>query len=284
MVGTPRDGLRGAVASRLNGRGRVGWAGRCWIWLSARFAHGRPLWAFVGPRMWFTRYRGNPVEPINMRQLPRLVPTPQSIRWSHPKNAINSNTINQLRRKPVPPWKILEATLLILNTGAQWHMRPQCHPSYKTAHRRFQTWCRSQVPRRVLTDIASDVKKPRATVPARRPIALPEARPISRATTPSPERSHGLLNGSRAHCGADTRKVQARSWIATVSITRPMSARAAARRCKWSATSMSRNRTGAPTSSAKVSSSRSASLWISHQRSATRASAWAANSPQRKRM
>lgn len=33
-----------------------------------------------------------------------------------------------------------EGVLWILNTGAQWHMLPQCYPNYKTIHRRFQQW------------------------------------------------------------------------------------------------------------------------------------------------
>ena len=57
-------------------------------------------------------------------------------------------------RKPVPSRKILEATLWILNTGAQWHMLPQCYPNYKTVHRR----CQSEVLRRVLTDIANELR------------------------------------------------------------------------------------------------------------------------------
>jgi transposase len=45
---------------------------------------------------------------------------------------------------------VLEAVLWILNTGAQWHMLPQSYPNDKTVHRRFQTWCRDEVLRRVL--------------------------------------------------------------------------------------------------------------------------------------
>ena len=41
-------------------------------------------------------------------------------------------------RKPVATREVLEAVLWILNTGAQWHMLPQCYPNYKTVHRRFQ--------------------------------------------------------------------------------------------------------------------------------------------------
>src|SRR5262245_9231831 len=55
-------------------------------------------------------------------------------------------------RKPTPTRCVLEAVLWILNTGAQWHMLPQSYPNYKTVHRRFQTWCRDEVLRRVLTD------------------------------------------------------------------------------------------------------------------------------------
>ena len=58
-------------------------------------------------------------------------------------------------RKPIPTRRVLEAVLWILNTGAQWHMLPQCFPNYKTVHRRFQNWCRSEVLRNVLTDLAN---------------------------------------------------------------------------------------------------------------------------------
>ena len=58
-------------------------------------------------------------------------------------------------RKPLPTRKILEAALWILNTGAQWHMLPQCCPN---VHRRFQAWCQSEILRRVLTDIANELR------------------------------------------------------------------------------------------------------------------------------
>jgi transposase len=53
---------------------------------------------------------------------------------------------------------VLEAVLWILNTGAQWHMLPQSYPNYKTVHRRFQTWCSNEVLRRVLTDVANELR------------------------------------------------------------------------------------------------------------------------------
>jgi len=62
-------------------------------------------------------------------------------------------------RKPVPTRRVLEAVLWILNTGAQWHMLPQCYPNYKTVHRRFQQWCRQEVLRKVLCDLANELRK-----------------------------------------------------------------------------------------------------------------------------
>ena len=44
------------------------------------------------------------------------------------------------------------------NTGAQWHMLPQSYPNYKTVHRRFQTWCCNEILRRVLTDVANELR------------------------------------------------------------------------------------------------------------------------------
>jgi len=37
-------------------------------------------------------------------------------------------------------------------------MLPQSYPNYKTVHRRFQTWCRDAVLRRVLTDVANELR------------------------------------------------------------------------------------------------------------------------------
>ena len=62
-------------------------------------------------------------------------------------------------RKPIPARAVLEAVLWILNTGAQWHMLPQSYPNYKTVHRRFQTWCHNEVLRRILTDIANELRE-----------------------------------------------------------------------------------------------------------------------------
>ena len=54
--------------------------------------------------------------------------------------------------------RLREAVLWILNTGAQWHMLPQSYPNYKTVHRRFQTWCCNEILRRVLTDVANELR------------------------------------------------------------------------------------------------------------------------------
>ena len=65
----------------------------------------------------------------------------------------------QAGRKPIPTRWVLEAVLWILNTGAQWHMLPQCYPNYKTVHRRFQTWCRHEVLRDILVDVANTLRE-----------------------------------------------------------------------------------------------------------------------------
>ena len=62
-------------------------------------------------------------------------------------------------RKSVPTRSVLEAVLWILNTGAQWRMLPQSYPNYKTVHRRFQTWCRQDVLRRILVDLANTLRE-----------------------------------------------------------------------------------------------------------------------------
>ena len=59
-------------------------------------------------------------------------------------------SMDALGTKPIPTRCMLEAVLWILNTGAQWH--------YETVHRRFQTWCRDEVFRRVLTDVANELR------------------------------------------------------------------------------------------------------------------------------
>ena len=61
-------------------------------------------------------------------------------------------------RKPIASRRVFEAVLSIINTGAQWHMLPQSYPNYKTVHRRFQAWCRDETLRRILTDVANELR------------------------------------------------------------------------------------------------------------------------------
>ena len=62
-------------------------------------------------------------------------------------------------RTPVPARAVLEAVLWMLNTGAQWHLLPQCYPHYKTVHRRFQQWCEREVLREILTQLANTLRE-----------------------------------------------------------------------------------------------------------------------------
>ena len=79
----------------------------------------------------------------------------QRIREHFPEEHISEDRPG---RKPIPTRAVLEAVLWILNTGAQWHMLPQSYPNYKTVHRRFQRWCRQEVLRNVLTDLANTLR------------------------------------------------------------------------------------------------------------------------------
>lgn len=81
--------------------------------------------------------------------------------WQRIRNHFPEEQIPDSRpgRRPVPAREVLEAALWILNTGAQWHMLPQCYPNYKTVHRRFQHWCRSEVLRGLLVDLANTLRE-----------------------------------------------------------------------------------------------------------------------------
>lgn len=59
----------------------------------------------------------------------------------------------------MPVRAVLEAVQWILSTGAQGHLLPQCYPNYKTVHRRFQYWCRSEVLRGLLVGLANTLRE-----------------------------------------------------------------------------------------------------------------------------
>ena len=44
------------------------------------------------------------------------------------------------------------------SSGEQWHMLPQSYLKYKTVHRRIHTWCCNEILRRVLTDVANELR------------------------------------------------------------------------------------------------------------------------------
>src|SRR5207237_10606506 len=53
---------------------------------------------------------------------------------------------------------VFEDVVWIAKPGAHWHTLPQSYPNYKSVHRRFQTGCRDEVLRRVLTDVANELR------------------------------------------------------------------------------------------------------------------------------
>src|SRR6201993_2440850 len=77
---------------------------------------------------------------------------------AHPGSFSGGENCRWMSWAQIPARCVLEAVLWILNTGAQWHMLPQSYPNYKTVHRRFQTWCRDEILRRVLTDVANELR------------------------------------------------------------------------------------------------------------------------------
>src|SRR6202049_3306223 len=79
----------------------------------------------------------------------------ERIREHFPEESIRDGRAG---REPVPTRQVLEGVLWILNTGAQWHMLPQCYPNYKTVHRRFQSWCRDEILREILTKLANELR------------------------------------------------------------------------------------------------------------------------------
>ncbi len=84
----------------------------------------------------------------------------QADSWSRIKHHFPEENIPPGRagRKPVPARQVFEAVLWILNTGAQWHMLPQCYPNYKTVHRRFQKWCEDHVIRDLMVELANTLR------------------------------------------------------------------------------------------------------------------------------
>jgi transposase len=81
--------------------------------------------------------------------------------WERMREHVPEEHIPESRpgRKPVPARHILEAVLWILNTGAQWHMLPQCCPNSKTVHRRFHQGCEREVLREILTPLANTLRE-----------------------------------------------------------------------------------------------------------------------------
>jgi transposase len=80
--------------------------------------------------------------------------------WERIRNHFPEESIPDGRpgRKPIPTRRVFEAVPGILNMGAQWHMLPQSYPNYKTVHRSFQSRCCNEVLRRILIDVANDLR------------------------------------------------------------------------------------------------------------------------------
>ena len=100
-------------------------------------------------------------------------------------------------RKPVPARRVLDAVLWILNTGAEWHMLPQCYPNYKTVHRRFQSWCEREI-LRILTEIANELRD-RGEIDEKRALSTRHLR-LPRAAAPKSVRPAWQRREDHGHC------------------------------------------------------------------------------------
>ena len=80
--------------------------------------------------------------------------------WERIREHFPEEPIPDLRpgRKPIPTRAVWEAVRWILNTGAPWHLLPQCYPNYKPVQRRCQQWCQREVRREVLTQLANTLR------------------------------------------------------------------------------------------------------------------------------
>ena len=90
----------------------------------------------------------------------RVMPILSDAHWNLIRDHFPEEHIpaGRVGRKPIAARQVLDAVRWVLNTGAQWHMLPQCYPNYKTVHRRFQHWCRSEVLRDIMIDLANALR------------------------------------------------------------------------------------------------------------------------------
>ena len=61
-------------------------------------------------------------------------------------------------RPPRDRREVLDGILWVLRTGAQWAEMPNRYPPYQTCHRYFQQWVRSGVMKKVLVELAVDLR------------------------------------------------------------------------------------------------------------------------------
>jgi transposase len=61
------------------------------------------------------------------------------------------------------PWKdprdVLEGILWILKTGARWQDLPERYPPYQTCHRRYQSWVKAGVFKKILIKLAEHLRE-----------------------------------------------------------------------------------------------------------------------------
>ena len=81
--------------------------------------------------------------------------------WEYLKPLLPKERVREDKRGR--PWKdprhVLEGILWVLKTGARWQDLPPRYPPYQTCHRRFQSWVKQGIFKKILEALVEHLQK-----------------------------------------------------------------------------------------------------------------------------